>query len=163
MGNLRIFNEKPAPKRMKLRDGAKSHEVTSSAPKSATRLGSWKYGPVRSGDLSHPSAHHCHLVSIGSGAIGGRRRPSQRAGLRDRFSGRDQLRHKRGISPRTALMRQRRPPRGRHNRNQCASGAGGNAADFGNRHRKIQGLLLTSTDSIDAGGVTFLGSPRERD
>jgi hypothetical protein len=58
---------------------------------------------VHSGDLPHPSAHHCHLVSIGSGAIGGRRRPSQGAGLLDQFSGRNQLRHKRRISPRTAL------------------------------------------------------------
>jgi hypothetical protein len=66
-----------------------------------------QYGPVRSGYLPHPSAVHCHLVSIGSGAIGGRRRPLQRAGLQGRFSGRDQLRYKRGISPRTASMRQR--------------------------------------------------------
>jgi hypothetical protein len=91
-----------------------------------------------SGDLPHPSARLCHLVSIITGAIGGRRRPSQRAGLRYQFSGRDQLSHKRRISPETALMRQRRPAQGRYNRNQCASGARGNAADFGNRHRKIQ-------------------------
>ena len=107
-----------------------------------------------SGDLPRPSARQCHVVSTGGGAIGGRRRPSQRGGLRDQFSGRDQLRHKRRISPRTALMRQRRPAQGRHNWSQCASCAGGNAADFRNRHRKIQGLLLASTDSIDAGAAS---------
>jgi hypothetical protein len=34
----------------------------------AIRLEIWT---VRSGDLPHPSARHCHLVSIGSGPIGG--------------------------------------------------------------------------------------------
>jgi hypothetical protein len=125
-------------------------------------FGGWKYGLVHSGDLPHPSARHCHLVSIGSGAIGGRRRPSQCAGLRDQFSVRDQLRHKRRVSPRTALMRQRRPPEGRHNWSQCASGAGSNAADFGNRHRKIQGPSFASFELTYAGDAKFLGAPRRR-
>jgi hypothetical protein len=117
---------------------------------------------VRSGDLPHPSARHCLLVSIGRGPIGGRRRPSQRAGLRDQFGGREQLRHIRRINPRTALMRQRRPLQGRHDRNQCASGAGGNAADVGNRHRKIQGPLFASTEITYAGDAKFHGAPRRR-
>ena len=113
-----------------------------------------------SGGLPHPSVRHCHLVSIGSGAIRRCRRPSQRAGLRDQFSGCDQLRHKRRVSSRTTLMRQRRPAQGRHNRNQCASGAGGNAGDFGNRHRKIQGPPFASTDPTYDRDAKFLGAPR---
>ena len=57
-------------------------------------------------------------------------------------------------------MRQRRPAPARHNRNQCASGAGGNAGDFGNRHRKIQGPPFASTDPTYDRDAKFLGAPR---
>ena len=96
-------------------NGTRSVSLTRLATREAGfcyhRIRQLQYGHMRSGDLSHASARHRRLVLIGGGAIGsqrlGRRRPSQRAGLRDQFSRCDQLRHKQRISPRMALMRQR--------------------------------------------------------